>query len=205
MSTQIADQQPRMVWVAAYALIALQVLTLSYLVWDKETLLNSGREIVLEVEPVDPRSLFRGDYVILSYKDLSRIKQPVLEVPAPGDLRGGWPVSGAPICVLLKQQADKTWSPTTAQQRCPETESGPDAHATLTGTIRHVSRRQSEIIASVVYGLERYFVPEGEGKKLEDKIRIQKLLVRVAVDKNGRAIIKGLIVDGQHLANQGLF
>ena len=33
----------------------------------KEFTLKTGREIILETVPVDPRDLFRGDYVILSY------------------------------------------------------------------------------------------------------------------------------------------
>ena len=37
----------------------------------KEYTLRTGAEILLKTRPVDPRDLFRGDYVILSY-DISR-------------------------------------------------------------------------------------------------------------------------------------
>ena len=33
------------------------------MIWERAALLANGREIVLEVVPVDPRTLFRGDYV----------------------------------------------------------------------------------------------------------------------------------------------
>ena len=48
----------------------------------------------------------------------------------------------------------------------------------------------------VRYGIESYFVPEGQGRKLEDLAREKKLAALVAVDGRGNAAIKGLIVDG---------
>ncbi|MGC4548846.1 GDYXXLXY domain-containing protein, partial [Escherichia coli] len=35
---------------------------------DRVRLLETGREIVLPIRPVDPRDLFRGDYARLSYE-----------------------------------------------------------------------------------------------------------------------------------------
>jgi uncharacterized membrane-anchored protein len=48
----------------------------------------------------------------------------------------------------------------------------------------------------VRYGLERYFVPEGEGKKIEttEKARLE---VVAAVAASGQAAIKRLLIDGQ--------
>ncbi len=39
----------------------------SYMVWKRVSLLKHGREITVDVVPVDPRDIFRGDYVILGY------------------------------------------------------------------------------------------------------------------------------------------
>ena len=47
------------------------------------------------------------------------------------------------------------------------------------------------------YGIESYFVPEGEGSRLEALARNRKLSVLVAVDNAGNAAIKGLIIDGK--------
>ena len=63
-------RQRRIALLAAAALA--QACVLGWMVWERETLLSQGREIALDVVPVDPRSLFRGDYVILSY-EMSRI------------------------------------------------------------------------------------------------------------------------------------
>jgi uncharacterized membrane-anchored protein len=47
------------------------------------------------------------------------------------------------------------------------------------------------------YNLEKYFVPEGEGKKLEDARNQRKLTIVAAVLPSGRAAIKRLLLDGQ--------
>lgn len=36
-------------------------------IWQKETILQEGELILLELAPVDPRSLMQGDYMILRY------------------------------------------------------------------------------------------------------------------------------------------
>ena len=46
------------------------------------------------------------------------------------------------------------------------------------------------------YNLESYFVPEGEGKKLEEARNQRKLTVVAAVLPSGRAAIKRLLLDG---------
>jgi uncharacterized membrane-anchored protein len=47
------------------------------------------------------------------------------------------------------------------------------------------------------YGIERYFVPEGEGRAIEKANREGKVAVVAAVTKAGRAAIKRLLIDGQ--------
>ena len=49
---------------------------------------------------------------------------------------------------------------------------------------------------AVRYGLESYFVPEGEGKKIELTPKAQ-LEVVAAVAPSGQAAIKRLLIDGK--------
>jgi uncharacterized membrane-anchored protein len=53
------------------ALISLNLLALLlYLGWyihQKETILSEGQLVLLELAPVDPRSLMQGDYMVLNY------------------------------------------------------------------------------------------------------------------------------------------
>ena len=53
---------------------------LAGMVVDRVRLLKTGREITLPIVPVDPRDLFRGQYVRLGY-DISRIPVNLLEGP----------------------------------------------------------------------------------------------------------------------------
>jgi uncharacterized membrane-anchored protein len=50
-------------WIAS----AMVLLTLNGLVWQKEQLLASGRMVLLDLAPRDPRSLMQGDYMELRY------------------------------------------------------------------------------------------------------------------------------------------
>ena len=49
----------------------------------------------------------------------------------------------------------------------------------------------------VRYGIERYFVAQGEGPKLEALARDKKLAALIAVDGRGNAAIKGILIDGR--------
>ena len=55
------------------------------------------------------------------------------------------------------------------------------------------------------YGIENYFVPEGTGRELEKLVGDKKIAALIAVDGEGNAGIKGLIVDGQRVYEEPLF
>ncbi|EAB6717932.1 hypothetical protein DUP91_26775, partial [Salmonella enterica subsp. enterica] len=45
----------------------LQVGFLGWMIQGRAAILRDGREVLLRVQPVDPRDLLRGDYVVMSY------------------------------------------------------------------------------------------------------------------------------------------
>ena len=47
------------------------------------------------------------------------------------------------------------------------------------------------------YGIERYFVAQGKGPKLEALARDKKLAALIAIDGRGNAAIKGILIDGR--------
>jgi uncharacterized membrane-anchored protein len=55
------------------------------------------------------------------------------------------------------------------------------------------------------YGIESYFVPEGQGKRLEALAREKRMAARIAVDAQGNAAIKALMIDGQLQYEEPLF
>jgi uncharacterized membrane-anchored protein len=46
----------------------LLFMTLNYSIYQREQLLSAGRLVLLELAPVDPRSLMQGDYMALRFK-----------------------------------------------------------------------------------------------------------------------------------------
>lgn len=182
-------------WAALAVVAAAQVAVLAWIVIDRINLLASGREIVLETAPVDPRSLFRGDYVILRY--------PISSIDAtlvPGDIS-----RTAASYVTLKQAPDGKWQVAKVSR---ELES-PDDPASV--VIRgHIERRtwsgasRQPATFPARYGIESYFVPEGKGRDLEKLVRDRTLSVIVAVGRGGEAAIKGLVVDGEKIYDEPL-
>ncbi|MEE4163003.1 MAG: GDYXXLXY domain-containing protein [Woeseiaceae bacterium] len=47
--------------------LALVLGVANYTIWQKEHIRTGGREVLLELAPVDPRSLIQGDYMMLRY------------------------------------------------------------------------------------------------------------------------------------------
>jgi uncharacterized membrane-anchored protein len=67
-----------------------------------------------------------------------------------------------------------------------------------------VARRGSNV-ATVNYGIESFFIPEGTGRELEKLVGQKKLAALIAVDESGNAALKGLIVDGERVYEEPLF
>lgn len=55
-------------WIIILLNLVLLMLYFNYSVWEKEQLLKDGQLVLLELAPVDPRSLMQGDYMRLRYK-----------------------------------------------------------------------------------------------------------------------------------------
>ncbi|PPD30199.1 MAG: hypothetical protein CTY20_03845 [Hyphomicrobium sp.] len=193
-----ADQSRsvRSVWTAIATVASVQLAVLGYIVFDRVRLLSAGREIVLDVVPVDPRSLFRGDYVILSY-DISRISSALLE---------GKLAKGAPLFVTIAQDAADKWNVVRVAAELvvsamPEAGTAPAAKQVVMKARSDAWRsaatgdRTEPIFAR--YGIESYFVPEGQGLELEQLVGEKKIKAVVAVGRDGTAALKGLMVDGK--------
>jgi uncharacterized membrane-anchored protein len=179
------------------AILALaHTAVLAYMVVDRVRLLKSGREITLPIVPVDPRDLFRGEYVRLGYA-VGTVPVRLLEGPAPRENEAFY--------VVLEKKPDGVWQTVKVTSSMPQ-ETSPDrivlkaraAYGWPAGGSADASVR-------VRYGIESYFVPEGQGRKLEALAREKKLATLLAVDARGNAAIKGLIVDGVLQYEEPLF
>lgn len=175
------------IWLAVATVAALQTAVVGWMVVERVALLKGGREIVLPIVPVDPRSLFRGDYVRLSY-DVSRV---------PGRLLDGTVTAGEPLYVTFARQPDGSFSPVAVNRSHPGV-AEPD-QVVLQGRLAagRWEGRTSARDLFLRYGIESYFVPEGKGLELEDMARDRKLAAVIAVDRHGNSAIKGLMIDGR--------
>jgi uncharacterized membrane-anchored protein len=171
----------------ALAILALaQTGVLAAMVIDRVRLLTSGREITLPIVPVDPRDLFRGEYVRLGY-DVGRVPANLLEGPRPRLNR--------PFYVVLEKKPDGTWAPIKISRAKPSEASADRIVLKGRSTFGWSSTASPDAVLAVRYGIESYFVPEGQGKRLEVLAREKRMAALIAVDAKGNAAIKGLIVD----------
>lgn len=193
--------------IALIALAALQSLFLIWMIGGRIALLNSATTVTLATEPVDPRDIFRGDYVILNY-EISRLKPADLNAPA--DLKGN-----DTVYVTLAPQGE-VWQAIAMSRSRPEPAEG---KAVIRGRIIYVDTNAPQPAsgknratpcprcgeATIHYGIESFFVPEGEGKDLEEARNERRLMVDVAIADDGEAAIKSLKLDGKPLYTESLF
>ncbi|HEX7074256.1 MAG TPA: GDYXXLXY domain-containing protein [Hyphomicrobiaceae bacterium] len=183
------------IWPAIAVVAVLQTAVLGWMVAERVRLLQTGREVILPIVPVDPRSLFRGDYVRLSY-EVTRV---------PGHLLKGKATRGAPIYVTVQRQVDGSYVPVAASETHPGV-AAPD-QIVLRGRVEHDGRRNDSGAGDLFlsYGIESYFVPEGKGLQLEKMAGERKLAAVIAVDRHGNSAIKGLMIDGTLVYEEPLF
>jgi len=180
----------------AVLVAALQSAALAYIVVARDHLLKNGREVLLNVQPLDPRDLFRGDYVTLGY-EITSISGEALGPK--GDVPEGIE-RGSTFYAVLKQQQN-AWSVARISANYPA--DVPADGVIIKGRVRAIytipTTRQQAAVTTVLgrYGIETYFVPEGTGKALEDKVRSASIKAIVALGADGTAALKGLIVDGE--------
>jgi uncharacterized membrane-anchored protein len=181
------------VFAAAAALIQTGVL--AYMIESRASILRNGQEIVLETVPVDPRDLLRGDYVILSYP-LSQIENAKIAGTMPPS-NGSKPVY---IALVPGEGGRHVFSRASWQ---PFADLMP-GEVLLTGKTPEGFYIGTETVP-LTFGIERYYVPEGEGRPIEDGVREKAVDVLVAVAGDGRAQIKSLRLEGQTLYAEPLY
>jgi uncharacterized membrane-anchored protein len=165
-------------------ILALQAAWILGTTFQQERALRVGKPVMLETERVDPRDLLRGDYLILNYK-ISRVPTNLFSPPVKTDLP-----YGTKVFVALTP--------------------GPNHfHEILRASTNELVASENEVVlvsksagtrwnaassVLVEYGLERYYVAEGQGNPTG------KLTVQAVVPASGRASIKQVFVDGKPFA-----
>lgn len=138
----------------------------------------------VQVVPVDPRDLFTGEYVILSYPFGRVPPEGVAGIPGPyrSDNMEEW--QGRPVFVELIPDPAR-----------PDHFTGGKPSAFPPGGGVPYIQGTLESPAEIGFGIERFHVQEGEGKEFEDAARAHKLWVRIDVTSRGWAMAKGLAIE----------
>lgn len=165
--------------------VLMQILVLVYMAGEREYILRNGKIIYLRTAPIDPRDLFRGDYVRLNYE--------ISSIPA-GDLPGGDAanlIKGEKVYVSLKEASNGLYELERVSKKAPST------GVYLVGRSPYAYQyRQLGHPLMLNYGIEAYFVQQGKGREIEKRLgsrnQIQiPLEMQIAVGGNGKAVIKG--------------
>lgn len=144
----------------------------------------TGEPIYLKVRPIDPRDLFRGDYVILGY-DIGELPEPDPR-PAPGTRQ------------YVQLRAVPSNADGVPMQYVAESVSAEPVE----GAVNLAGRVRSTFgwPGSLDFGIDALFVQEGTGHPIEDAIRREvPVFAEVAVTADGSARVRALIIDGQRV------
>ncbi len=183
------------------AAILVQFLVLAWMAGEREWIVATGPTVWLRTAPVDPRDLFRGDYVTLGY-EISTI---------PAEKFG--PELKKHMAELARRNADHSyWRGReivlyTALKGNPESGVAEIAMADLTppasglfikGRVRPHWNGTCANLTGVAYGIDAYFVQQGKGRELERRAPpgmpdgVQAPMeMQVALGHNGTAVLKG--------------
>lgn len=177
--------------------ILFQIIAVASIAISKETLLQTGKPLTLQTAPVDPRDIFKGDYVRLDYS-FSSIPYHQLgqELKQQGLKKGQRVYLSITTDDYGLGQAQKLLI------KPPDITFYLSGYATSHWPYKNYHKSPAAKKAqhdnnhpvNVKFGIEQYFVEQGQGKVLEE-IRgsrdsfQQPMLVRIAVAENGTSII----------------
>lgn len=146
----------------------------------KEFTLRTGTEVLLKTEPVDPRDLFRGNYVTLRYKistiDLSKFSN--LPTFTPNSV----------VYAYLSKDENNYGNIVNISTQVP------DKGLFIKGKIESVNSTSIR----VTYGIESYFISEKQGHKISS-FRSGDVDAKVIIDNFGHAILKTVLLNNKDI------
>ena len=150
------------------AMVAI-VLVVGGLIYHQERIIQEGETTILATRPVDPRDLFRGEYVILRY---------AIESDDEVDLNASDMRDGTVLYIKLGEDSDGIAQVSEVSKRAPRSFDGLWIAGEITsGRVRFPS-------------IEQFYVPEGSGTPIE---RLGNDLHVEVVLKDGEARVVNLL------------
>lgn len=156
------------------AIVCLQAVILASVYLNAVYPLWTGEELKLATVPVDPRSLFRGNYARLRYE--------ISDIPAADVNRLVSPRHGEVVYVRLIPGMNNTWIYNGVALEKPDTP------PFIRGRIQARSHRTHGQYR-VRYGIEAFFAPKQKALDLEKKLR-HTGVATICVSGSGKAALK---------------
>ena len=163
-------------------IVAAQIAVLGFMITKQELLLTHGTKVMLKCQPIDPRSLFSGDYVILNY-EISLIGENIISksgIKSPNELEN------KEIFVALKVKPDSKYYEAAAISLNID-ELKKNYPLIIRGRVEYASNT-----LQIKYGVESYFVPQKEGTIIEESLK--DVSVEVSVSEKGESAISKLFI-----------
>jgi uncharacterized membrane-anchored protein len=161
--------------------VAAQLLILVGMIAMRAVPLVTGQTVLVRVVPVDPRDLFRGDYVILSY-EFSRV-----------------PPQGVEGLSVIERGKLPKWEGRTVYVPLVRDTNGVHWRAEKVTVVKPASgpflKGHMRSHGSLEFGIEAYYVQEGTGRVYEQAIRDRRLSAELAVTSSGQAALRALRIE----------
>lgn len=176
----------RRLLVAAIAAGGMQIALILSMVASNSAILEEGVAVTLRAQPVDPRDLLRGEYVTLGYS-FSALNAALVRDP--------WPTQPGEQTLWLRLKpgpegvsdvSEAAFEPLPPEAGSVVLKSEPFPFNPTT---------EKPLVVRATYGLERYYVPEGQGKALEAARDTHRILVDARITPDGTARIASLRVE----------
>ncbi len=191
------NDKPQMsVFVRVLLVLLILTILLIAMVAHKQRILTSDTIVILQTKPIDPRSLFRGDYVRLKYN----INELILD-----KLSGDKVFHVNDNIYVILQLSGRFWEAISIHKNRADISEKLKNTVLIQGVVKRVKHHLSAVTLEVTYGIENYFVPEGEGLKLERPKPGDEVTLEIALAEDGQAVIKALLLNGVRQYEETLF
>ncbi len=195
------------------AAISIQIIIIVAIIMTKLIILHNSTTVLLNIEPIDPRSPLRGDYITFTYKKLSRIIEHSGETFSIGDtvyvplkLRSNGyayrighvqktPPTNGTLYIAGRVHDVRLFKPEEWNgRRMPQAVPLPSGNEPIE-TYSGAAKSKTAMELTIVYGIEDYFIPEGTGRNIPFSRHVMS--AEVAIDGNGRAVLKRILMEGK--------
>ncbi len=173
--------------IAFIVVVICQFLVLGGMIAKRVLLLNTGETVLLKCQPIDPRSLFSGDYVILNYTISRFTEEQFRQINRDQE---DFTKDDTVYVALQQEEGGKFWQAAAVSHHRKKLKA--EYPVVIRGVVTSEWRNYQ-----IRYGVENYFVPQFEGHRIEREF--SNASVEVAVADSGESGIKRLFIEEEEV------